>query len=818
MDVRRFLSHTQSQRGWRDQIAFIEEIEAKKPRFAEPAAPLPEQITDALNRQKIEQLYLHQAQAVNLSREGRDFVVVTGTASGKTLCYNIPIFEKLLNEPNATALYLFPTKALAQDQVRGALRFLSQTSGIAATAGTYDGDTSPEARRNLRDSGQLIFTNPDMLHAGILPNHARWARFFERLSYVVVDEVHTYRGVFGSQVAGVLRRLDRITKHYGSRPQYLTSSATIANPVELASSLTGRDMALIDDDGSPRGAKSFALWNPPFIDEGEKVERLSPLTEAQRIMCDLIEDDIQTIAFVRTRKMVELLFRFTQDELSHRSASRASRIKPYRGGYLPEERRNIENQLFNGELLGVVSTNALELGIDIGSLEACLLVGYPGTIASTWQQAGRAGRGDAPSLVILVGQNTPVDQYLMHHGEYLFGKTPEHAIIDPNNPHIGIGHLRCAAHELPITKDESSDMFGEFTPALLDLLVDERHLKRIKEKWHWAQSSYPAAQVALRNIDDVTYTIQVEGENGPQILGTLDEMGAFMQAHTHAVYLHEGETYFVDKLDHEQKIAFVRREGLDYHTTAINEQYIHIDETTREDKWRVSNIYFGDTTVSVTVTMFKKIKFGSRDSIGYENLELPTRQMETTALWIVPSEKSLDLCRRWGKVPADGLKGIVNVLTEVVPMYVMGDVNDIGGVIDSSNLGRPAMFIYDKYPGGIGYSERAYDWTEQIMSTALDVINECLCKRGCPSCVGATMPETGLNGLDDREIVPDKDTALVLLHDMLEREPYTPKQLPLDSAPVPVKLAEPEPEMKPLPANIEEKIRSRVRNLRGGKK
>ena len=818
MEVRRFITRLSHQRGWRGQIVYTEELAARPARFVAPQRPLPPEIVSALEKTGVEQLYIHQARALDLAREGADFVVVTSTASGKTLCYNLPIFERLIAEPDSCALYLFPTKALAQDQLRGANRFLESVPGIGATTGTYDGDTPPETRRSLRDSGQLIFTNPDMLHAGILPNHARWARFFERLRYVVIDEVHTYRGVFGSHVAAVLRRLARICAHYDAKPQYLTSSATIANPEELASSLTGREVTLIEEDGSPRGAKSFALWNPPFIDDEDRVERLSPLTEAQRLMCDLIDEDIQTIAFVRTRKMVELLYRFTQEELSHRSAARARRIKPYRGGYLPEERRAIEKQLFNGELLGVVSTNALELGIDIGSLEACLIVGYPGTIASTWQQAGRAGRGEAPSLVVLIGHNTPVDQYLMHHGEYLFGKSPEHAIIDPENPHVAVGHLRCAAHELPITVEESPELFGEFTPAMLELLGDEKHLRRIKDQWHWAQSSYPASQVALRTIDDATYTIQQETEDGPRTIGTLDEISAFMQAHTHAVYLHEGETYFVDRLDHDKKISFVKREGLDYYTTAVSENDIRVDSTAREDQWRISAIRFGDVTVSVTVTMFKKIKFGSRDSIGYENLELPTRHLETTALWIMPKESSLDVCRTWGRVPADGLKGIVNVLVEVIPMYVMGDVNDIGGVLDSSNFGRPAMFVYDKYPGGIGYAEKAFDFVEQIMTTALEVISECPCRYGCPSCVGAALLGGSSEGPNDRDIVPDKDAALILLHDMLQREPYEPKERRPEPPREGLKPAEdPEPAVKPLPPNMEEKIRSRVRGLRGKK-
>ena len=816
MEVERFLRQLQSHRSWRDQIVHVERLRARPARHAEPKTPLSEQVRKILTEAGIERLYLHQAQAVDLAGQGASFVVVTGTASGKTLCYNIPVFERLIREPETCALYLFPTKALSQDQLRGVVRALPELGLSAAVAGTYDGDTPPDTRRKLRDRGQLIFTNPDMLHAGILPNHSRWARFFERLRYVIIDEIHAYRGVFGSNVAGVLRRLSRVCAHYEAKPQYLCSSATIANPVELAEGLTGRSMALIDEDGSPRGPKWFVLWNPPFIDE-DRVERRSPLTEAQYLMASLIEEHVQTISFVRARVMAELLYRFVQETLSHRNASLARRVRAYRGGYLPEERRKIEKQLFDGELLGVVSTNALELGIDIGSLESGLLVGYPGTIASTWQQAGRAGRGSEPSLVVLIGQNTPIDQYLMHHGDYLFGRSPEHGIIDPTNPHIAIGHLRCAAHELPIEEDEAKDLFGEFTPAMLELLTEERHLKRIGPRWHYAHRTYPASQVALRNIDDVTYTISEQTNEGPKTLGTLDEISAFTQAHTHAIYLHDGETYFVDKLDVNEKVAYVRREGLDYFTQAISESNIGLNATEREDRWRICTIGFGDVTVSLNVVMFKKIKFGGRDSIGYEGLELPTRELETTALWIVPPQSSLALCRQWGRVPAEGLRGIVNVLTEVVSLFVMGDPTDIGGVVDSSNLGRPAIFIYDKYPGGIGFAEKAFEWVEQIMTAALDLISECPCRDGCPSCVGAALPMSARDGPHEREVVPDKDAALILLHDMLEREPYRPteRRPPVAEDGPPPRVAQPAPPaVKPLPPSVEAKIRSRVQGTR----
>jgi DEAD/DEAH box helicase domain-containing protein len=818
MDVERFLRRIGAGSDWHRQIVHIEHLAARPARYAVPSVPLPDRIQHMLLEQHIERLYSHQVEALDVARSGAGFVITTGTASGKTLCYNLPIFERLLEEQEACALFIYPTKALAQDQLRGLLRSV-HAMGLEATAGTYDGDTSPSTRRILRSDGKLLLTNPDMLHAGILPHHARWARFFEKLRFVVVDEIHTYRGVFGSNVAGVLQRLNRVCAHYGSHPLFLCSSATIANPQELAEKLTQQNMHLIEEDGSPRGEKRFVLWNPPLLDDpvaGTTPERRSALSDAQYSMVSLLEERIPVIAFVRTRVSAELLYRAVQDALSRRNASLANRVRAYRGGYLPEERREIERQLFSGELLGVISTNALELGIDIGSLEASVLVGYPGTIASTWQQAGRAGRGKEASLVLLVAHNAPVDQYLMNHPGYFFERSPEHAIIDPTNPHIAIGHLLCAAQELPVSAEESGSLFGEFTPALLEILADERHVRKVGGSWHFAQAGYLAAKIGLRNMDDVTYTIMDEEEGKAQAIGTLDEISAYSQLHTHAVYLHDGETYFVDKLDVDRKIAHVKREGVDYYTQSVSESAIVVRNKEREGRWRVSGMALGDVTVSLNVVMFKKIKFGSRDSIGYENLDLPTQTLDTSAFWLVPGASALEACRVWGRVPAEGLRGIANVLVEIVPLFVMADATDLGSVVDSSNFGTPSVFVYDKYPGGIGFSEKIFDWTEQIFKTSHELMSECPCQDGCPSCVGAPHPFGARDGAGERDIIPDKDAALVLLHHFLELPPYTPKERKprvnagdraLEDAPKPVPV-------RPLPPHDEAKVRARLQAIK----
>ncbi|MDP6040804.1 MAG: DEAD/DEAH box helicase, partial [Candidatus Latescibacteria bacterium] len=530
LEFEQFITHVRSDYGYAGQVAHVETAPSQKAQFAAADYELPSVVTDALRQQGIDQLYTHQANALSALRRKKAVVVVTSTASGKTLCYQIPTLEALLADPEATALYLFPTKALAQDQARGLARFGELHSGLKFVLGTYDGDTPPNARKTLREDGRVILTNPDMLHQGVLPNHPRWARFFQNLRYVVLDEVHTYRGVFGSHVANVLRRLMRVCAHYGAHPQFVCSSATIANPKEHAEALTGREMTLVDNDGSPRGKRHFVFWNPPFL-EGTTSDRRSSNTDARWLLGKLIHNRVQTIAFVRARSSAEVLYRYTQEDLSMVSPKLAGAIRAYRGGYLPSERREIEQQLFNGELLGVVSTNALELGIDIGGLDAALIVGYPGSVSSIWQQAGRAGRQSDESLVVFVAHNAPIDQFLMRDPAYFFGQSPEHATIDPNNPHVAVGHLRCALRELPVRAEEG-EVMGEFTGALLEILSDEGMARQLNGQWFYSRSGYPAAEVGLRNISDPTYTIMEETDDGPLVLGSLDEVSAFFQLHT----------------------------------------------------------------------------------------------------------------------------------------------------------------------------------------------------------------------------------------------------------------------------------------------
>ncbi len=820
MDFSKFLTQIRSQYDYGGQISHVETIPPREARFADLAEGLHPKLSGALGRLGIDRLYTHQADAVCALRKGEDVTVVTSTASGKTLCYQLPTLESLLGAEQTTALYLFPTKALAQDQARGLHRFGELDSDLQFVLGTYDGDTPPDLRRRLREEGRVILTNPDMLHQGILPHHARWARFFEGLRYVVLDELHAYRGVFGSHVANVLRRLKRICAHYNASPQFICCSATIANPKELSDSLVGQTTQLVDNDGSPRGARRFVFWNPPFL-EGSTSDRRSPNTEARSLFTRLVRDHVQTIAFVRARTTAEVIYRYCQEDLARVSPKLAQSIRAYRGGYLPSERRDIERMLFEGELLGVVSTNALELGIDIGGLDASIIVGYPGTIASMWQQAGRAGRKADESLVLYVAHNAPIDQFLMREPEYFFGQSPEHAAVDPDNPHVAVGHVRCALQELPI-RGEEGEVMGEYTGAMLEILTEEGQVREIDGRYYYGRQGYPAAEVSLRNINDVTYTVIEETDDAPRVIGTLDETSAFFQLHTHAIYMHNAQTYFVDRLDVDRKIATVSQQGLDYYTQAVDETTIKVESTETEADWRNSRICFGEVAVTTLVVMFKKVKFEDRDSIGWENLDLPALSLETDGCWLVPPADALARCRKAGRVPSEGLKGIANVMAAVIPLFAMCDGADIGTTIDSSNTGRPTLFVYDRHPGGIGFSEKVYDMMEQVVTACHMVVSECACDDGCPSCVGAPLPP---NAGDDgtRGTIPDKEAALVLLHDLLGMEPYAPRRPRVDASvsvtagedPVGVTEAPSPPiPVRPMSANVEAKIRKKVRRFK----
>ena len=761
-------------------LTHIQRIPARDASFADPEAPLPESLRAALAADGIERLWAHQAAALDSVRKGRDTVIVTGTASGKTLCYNLPVFETLLADPQATALYLFPTKALAQDQLKTAQRMVDSLPELGKfRLGTYDGDTSTHTRRKLRAEGRLILSNPDMFHAGILPGHTRWARFFMNLRYVILDEIHSYRGIFGSNVAAVMRRLRRICRHYGSDPIFIASSATIGNPQELAEEIfAGAETpALINADGSPRGPKLFIFWNPPMLEE-RGGERRSANSEARELLVRLVKQGRQVICFSRTRVSSELIYRYSKDALLREAPHLAKRIRAYRGGYLPEERREIERALFSGELMAVSSTNALELGIDIGSLDAALLVGLPPTIASTWQQAGRAGRGSAESCAVLIAYNDPIDQYLMRHPEFFFRQNPERAVADHGNPFILLPHLRCAAYELPLT-DEDEKLFGPLTRGVVEILEQRGELRRAGDQVFHASTSYPAEQVNLRH--SVLDTVSIIETPGERVIGNVDLLGACQLVYPEAIYLHDGETHFVRELDLDQKVAFVERRAVDYYTQPVSEQKVRLDQrlegvavTPAGSAEETMSLGFGDVTVSKTTFAFKKIKFGSMDSIGWGKLDLPWHHLETRAFWIAPKEPVISaLCERGHKLP-EAMAGLKSLALAALPFFAMCDRADLGGVVDASNLGITALFLYDRFHGGLGYSRVGFDEMEKLLGACLDILSSCPCAGGCPACVG--LPAIAPGRQEDPDLSPDfaipgKEAAQVLLELLLAREP-----------------------------------------------
>jgi DEAD/DEAH box helicase domain-containing protein len=827
LSLTNFLNAVRGERYFEDQIVHVENIPSRGAVYADLSEPVAEPIAGVLAAEGIERLYTHQATAIEAVRRGESVVVVTSTASGKTLCYNIPVIQALLQDRKARALYLFPTKALAQDQLKTLKRYRELSPDLPLEAGTYDGDTPQDLRRSLRDDGRIILSNPDMLHSGILPNHPRWSHFLGALRFVVIDEVHSYRGIFGGNVGNVIRRLRRICRHYGADPVFICCSATIGNPVEHAASIVGRPMVLVDNDGAARGTRKFILWNPPYLDDA-KLARRSANMEAQRLMCDLIERyRVQTIAFVRARTTAELLYRYVQEELERRSRRLADVVRAYRGGYLPSERREIERRLFEGELMGVTTTNALELGIDIGSLDACLMVGYPGTVAATWQQAGRAGRQQDESVAILIARENPIDQYLMHHPEYFFEQSHERAVTDHENPYILYGHVRCALQELPVT-GEDSKLFGRHLGGIIRLLEEDRQVQHINGKWYWRGPAYPAGDVSLRTMDEHNYVIH--DEDVGKVIGEMDEWGTFTQLHTEAVYLHDGETYFVEELNLTERIAHVRRKDLDYFTMSVDRTAIQLLDIPEEPRitrqWRISEVGLGPARVTNLVYMFRKVKFYESDSIGFGNLDLPPVELETVAFWLAPPRHVLEKVRLYGRRPEDGLLGISNAMSGVLPAHVMCDPSDVGSVVDSGNLGTPGVFIYDRFPGGVGYAEKLNEIAEDVVRSALELIRECGCQEGCPSCVGSPLPYFEPQGadVDSRGKVPDKEAALCILHDLLQLEPYEPpppgeayarrQQEGLMQMAGAVSATPPEPPMlldtTPLPESIEARLRRRL--------
>jgi DEAD/DEAH box helicase domain-containing protein len=762
------------------------------------------ELVSAYTAKGISRLYTHQAEAAEVAHAGKNAVIVTPTASGKTLCYNLPVLNAVLENSDTRALYLFPTKALAQDQL-AELYDLNQRLDHCFGVFTYDGDTPADARKSIREKGHVVLTNPDMLHTGILPHHTRWTRLFENLRYIVLDELHTYRGVFGSHLCNVLRRLRRIARFYGREPQFICCSATIANPGELASRLLETEVEVLDSNGAPAAEKTFVFYNPPVVNRALGIRR-SYINESARVAQEFLKHDLQTILFANSRLHIEILLTYLQ-QANPRLPGKTETIRGYRGGYLPNERREIERGLREGKILGAVSTSALELGIDVGSLDAVVMAGYPGTIAATWQRAGRAGRRSGSSCAVLVASSAPLDQFMVRHPDYFFGRTPEHAFIQPDNLEILINHLKCAAFELPIAPDEK---FGEVDLAdLCARLAAASFLHFAGENYHWTHEAYPADTISLRSATSDNFVI-IDISGQPNVIGEIDFPSALVFVHEKAIYLHSGQQYHVEHLDFKERKAYVKRVDVDYYTDAVRYTQVRVLEvaaTARESEsvlglpsrageategpglarkdlragsTRGASGYshsHGDILVRSQVVGFKKIKFFTNETIGDGKLELPENEMHTTSYWITLARPLLESLPFSISERQSGMFGLLHALESVATLQLMCDSRDLGTAIGEnppsvhesailSPSGQPGettersgtflehlnstspralheteffepnLYLYDAYPGGIGFSEPLFLSHDLLVQKTLELISSCECEQGCPSCVG----------------------------------------------------------------------------------
>ncbi len=798
MTVSSFIDEIRAQSEYRDQIVHVEHLPPRPPAFREPAEPLHQRLESALRAAGLYPLYTHQAMAVDLARSGENVAVVTGAASGKTLCYNVPVLQSIMTDRASRALYVFPTKALAQDQ-RRALADLISLLPVPVKVATFDGDSPREERLQARRAARIVLTNPDMLHLGILPNHRAWSAFLRRLSYVVIDEVHGYRGVFGSHVGNVLRRLRRLLDAYGVAPRFICCSATIANPGEHVERLVGLPFRVVDADGAPRGRKDFALWEPPLAEKapgartsatreaanaartgaassgGEvagasassasseaagvsassargkvaRPPRISANSEAAYLLAELVKRRVRTITFARTRKLAELIYVYARQRLG--ASALAQRIKPYRGGYLAEDRRQIEQELFCGDLMGVVATTALELGIDVGGLDAAVLTGYPGSIASTWQQAGRSGRRAGTSLSILIGLDNPLDQYFMRHPEALFGRRFENALIDPGNRYVMGSHLVCAAWESPLSAGDAR-YWGEPLAKALPALEEERRLRSREGRWYPEPSiAYPAEAVSIRSASAFNYAI-LDASQADRQLGTVDASLALSQVHPGAIYLHHGEPYIVTELDLGARFARVAPADVPYYTQAKELTDIRVVRTLEAKDTPGAKCCLGEVEVTTSIVGFRRKMQFTEEVIGEGYLDLPPIHFETVGVWFDLPAAALSGIERARLDLAGGLHAAEHACIALLPLFAMCDRNDLGGVSTPCHPDtmKPQIFIYDAHPGGTGIAEKGFELITGLWRETLRAIEECPCEDGCPGCIQS--PKCGNNNepLDKR--------------------------------------------------------------------
>lgn len=786
-----------------DEIREIRTIPAREACPSDRVPPLDPRLLQHLEQSGVWPLWSHQVEAIEAALRREHTVIASSTASGKTLCYNLPVLDAMLKQKNSYALYLFPTKALAQDQMRSVGKLI-EALGIEAEAGVYDGDTEPVIRKRLRKNGRLILTNPDMLHAAILPHHGGWAGLFSNLQYVIVDELHTLRGIFGSHVGNVIRRLRRIARHYGADPVFISASATIANPDAHAEQLLGVPVRAVRDDGAPRGAKTFVLWNPPLFerDDGTSFRKGAP-SSAVRILPELIRHGVKTICFGRSRNTVELILRYIRERNRNRTGYEgvAGSVEAYRGGYLPSERRAIESRLFSGDLGGVVSTNALELGIDIGGLDGCVIAGWPGSVCSFLQQAGRAGRRRDDSVVFLIAGQEPVDQYFMRHPEALFERNPEQAVTEWSNPYILVRHLVCAAYELPLSKADEG-FFGEDLLPMLSLLEEEGKLRESGGRWYAEGEDYPAATVKLRTATDENFTIYELGAE--KIVGELDYVAAMLSLYERAVYIHRTETFLVEEMDFVNQLVKIRRTETGYYTQALCQKRVTVREEWEQREETCAQVQLAEVDVITHITGYKKVRFHTLENIGYGKIDLPPLELDTVSLVLDLSAEALRATDPYGPdFLRSGMHGIARVFREMLSIRAMCDPADLDTFVDGGRI-----YVYDLYPGGIGYSEVGFEQYRPVLEETLEAVVDCPCEAGCPSCVlpGSTRVESYMEPAILEYPYP-KESTRFLLHLLLGMEDYAPRLEPVALPPA----AGPEPLSRKLDPRIERKVRKAAR-------
>ncbi len=749
--MEKLLEKIKSHPSYRGQIVHTENLPRLEPLYGEPCQGTHPLIVKALQQRGINRLYSHQVEAVQQVRRGNSIVVVTPTASGKSMCYNIPVLDSLLKNEKQTALYLFPTKSLSQDQLNTLGEFR-----LPIKDGVYDGDTPDGRKADLRDKARIIITNPDMLHRGILPNHLKWNRFISNLKFVVIDELHNYRGVFGTHVSHVIRRLRRLCRHYGSDPTFILCSATIANPGEHAARLTGQRATLIDNSGAPRGNVKFVLWRPP--------SHTPYIQEVAWLLSLCLTNQYRSITFSRARQVTERILRFTRQNL--RDEKYAGKVTAYRSGYLASERRAIEHALFSGSLLGVVSTNALELGINVGDLEVCIIAGFPGTIASTWQQAGRVGRGGGQSLVIFIAVENPLDQYFIRDTKALFARPSEQALIDPDNPYILIGHTLCAAHEMPVTPYDFSLWESNFT-GLLTLLEEDGKVIHSGGSYYYNGQNYPAEQVNVRSSSSSLFHLRDTG-GGNRLIEVLDENAAMSEVYPGAVYTHQGDTFVVKDLDVNTDTAFLEQREVDYYTMCGREKSTEILAVDRSKDFFGHKLFTGQLKVTTRVTGFLKKHERTGEVVGGGKLELPERVLETTGMWVLVNGQAAAAVKEYGLNLMGGLHAVEHAAIGLLPLFAMCDRNDLGGLstVFHPQSEGPTIFIHDTCYGGVGFSEKGYDEAARLFEATLDAISSCECEAGCPACIYSPKCSNYNRPLD-------KEAAVCLLYLLLGKI-YTP--------------------------------------------